>query len=90
MRRDGWRSRTREAKKACGRLEVRLAHGEDIDATQHATLSNTMLRLAIRLGLDRVPRNVETPLSFVELSGHAATASVDAPAGTSTDDEGDD
>jgi hypothetical protein len=64
--------------------EVRLARGEDVDVAQFSTTANSLLRLAIQLGLDRVPRTVEQPLSFAELSGHVA-----APAPVEADHEGD-
>jgi hypothetical protein len=41
-------------------LESRLANGEAIDITEHATLSSTLVRLAQRIGIDRVARDVST------------------------------
>jgi hypothetical protein len=43
-------------------LEVRLANGEQIDIAEHATLSSTLVRLASRIGVDRVPRDVSPTL----------------------------
>jgi hypothetical protein len=39
-------------------LEGRLANGEQIDVAEHATLSSTLVRLATRIGIERVPRDV--------------------------------
>ena len=44
-------------------LESRLANGEQIDIQEHATLSSTLVRLAQRIGIDRVPRDVTPSLS---------------------------
>jgi hypothetical protein len=41
-------------------LESRLANGEAIDIQEHATLSSTLVRLAARIGIDRVARDVTT------------------------------
>jgi hypothetical protein len=41
-------------------LESRLANGEVIDIQEHATLSSTLVRLAQRIGIDRVARDVTT------------------------------
>jgi hypothetical protein len=41
-------------------LESRLANGEQIDIAEHATLSSTLVRLAQRIGIDRVARDVTT------------------------------
>lgn len=40
-------------------LESRLANGEDIDVQQHALLCSSLVRLAQRIGIDRVPREVD-------------------------------
>jgi hypothetical protein len=45
------------------RLESRLANGEQIDIAEHATLSSTLVRLASRIGIDRVPRDVSPSLA---------------------------
>ena len=40
-------------------LESRLANGgEQVDINEHATLSSTLVRLAAKIGIDRVPRDV--------------------------------
>jgi len=43
-------------------LESKLANGEQIDIQEHATLSSTLVRLAQRIGIDRIPRDVTTSL----------------------------
>ena len=43
-------------------MEARLARGEDIDINEHATLSSTQVRLAARIGVDRIPRDVTPSL----------------------------
>jgi hypothetical protein len=44
-------------------LESRLANGEQIDIQEHATLSSTLVRLAARIGIDRVARDVTPSLA---------------------------
>jgi hypothetical protein len=44
-------------------MEARLARGEEIDIQQHALLVSTMVRVAQRIGIDRVPRDVVPTLS---------------------------
>jgi hypothetical protein len=39
-------------------LEARLANGEEISIAEHALLSSTLVRLAQRIGITRVPKNV--------------------------------
>jgi hypothetical protein len=41
-------------------LEGRLANGEQIDIQEHATLSSTLVRLAQRIGIDRVAKSALT------------------------------
>jgi hypothetical protein len=43
-------------------MESRLARGEQIDITEHSRLTLTMVRVAQRIGLDRVPREVSSPM----------------------------
>ncbi len=43
-------------------MEARLARGEEIDVGQHAHLSSTLCRLAQRIGLKRVARDVTPTL----------------------------
>jgi hypothetical protein len=50
-------------------MESRLANGEQVDIAQHATLSSTLVRLASRIGIDRMPRDV-TPTLAQYLADH--------------------
>ena len=42
-------------------MEARLANGEEIDISEHALLTSTMVRVAQRIGVDRIPRDVSSP-----------------------------
>jgi hypothetical protein len=44
-------------------LESRLANGEQIDVQEHALLCSTLARLASRIGINRVAKNVTPTLS---------------------------
>jgi hypothetical protein len=44
-------------------MESKLANGEQIDINEHATLSSTLVRLAQRIGIDRVPKDISPTLS---------------------------
>jgi hypothetical protein len=44
-------------------LEAKLAGGENIDVTQHALLCSTLTRLATRIGIDRIPRDLTPTLN---------------------------
>jgi hypothetical protein len=44
-------------------LEARLARGEQIDIQEHALLVSTMVRVAQRIGVDRVPRDLAPSLT---------------------------
>ncbi len=46
-------------------LEARLARGEKINVTEHALLCSTLTRLASRIGIDRVARDVSPTLSDI-------------------------
>jgi hypothetical protein len=46
-------------------LEAKLARGEDIDIAQHALLCSTLVRVALRIGVDRIPRDVSPSLSDI-------------------------
>jgi hypothetical protein len=48
-------------------LESRLVNGEAIDIQEHATLSSILVRLASRIGINRIPKEV-TPdlLDYIE------------------------
>ena len=41
-----------------GSTQVRLANGEAIDVAEHAQLSSTIVRLASRIGINGVAKNV--------------------------------
>jgi hypothetical protein len=45
-------------------LEARLVDGEQIDIYAHALLSSTMVRIARRIGLKRLPKNVTADLDL--------------------------
>jgi hypothetical protein len=62
------------------RLEGRLANGEDIDIEEHAKLSSTLVKLAQRIGLDRVAKDVGSNLGdFMRLAAMTpATGTADA------------
>jgi hypothetical protein len=46
-------------------LESRLVSGETIDITEHATLSSTLVRLAQRIGINRMPHDITPdPLTY--------------------------
>jgi hypothetical protein len=42
--------------------EVRIAGGEAIDVSKYSKMSSTLVRLAARIGLKRVPKNVTPDL----------------------------
>jgi hypothetical protein len=42
-------------------MESHLVRGEQIDITVHVQLTTTMVRIASRIGLDRVPRDISSP-----------------------------
>ena len=44
-------------------LEARLANGEQIDISEHAQLCSSLVRIASRIGIDRIPREVAPSLS---------------------------
>lgn len=46
-------------------LESRLANGEQIDIQEHATLSSTLVRLAQRIGIDRVAKDVTPSIADI-------------------------
>ena len=45
------------------RLESRLVNGEQVDVTEHAALSSTLVRLAAKIGIDRRSKNITPTLS---------------------------
>jgi hypothetical protein len=46
-------------------LEARLARGENIDISEYALLSSTLVRLANRIGIERVARDISPTLSDI-------------------------
>jgi hypothetical protein len=59
-------------------MESRLANGEQIDIGEHATLSSTLVRLAAKIGIDRVPQDV-TPSLAEYLARHDADQTAAEP-----------
>ena len=53
-------------------MESKLAQGKQIDITEHSLLCSTMTRLAQRIGVERVPKNVAPNLEQY-LSSNAPT-----------------
>jgi hypothetical protein len=54
-------------------LESRLVSGETIDIAEHATLSSTLVRLAQRIGINRVPHDITPdPLTYASEHEHSA------------------
>jgi hypothetical protein len=43
-------------------MEARLANGEQIDIAEHALLCSTLTRLAQRIGINRVSKNITPPI----------------------------
>jgi hypothetical protein len=44
-------------------LEASLARGEKIDITEHALLVSTLVRVAQRIGIDRIPKMIVPTLN---------------------------
>jgi hypothetical protein len=44
-------------------LEVQLARGEEVDVAKHALLCSTLVRIAQRTGLHRLPRDIVPSLT---------------------------
>jgi hypothetical protein len=59
-------------------LEARLARGEQIDIQEHALLVSTMVRVAQRIGVDRVPRDVVPCLAEYLHQGRPSESAPDA------------
>jgi hypothetical protein len=55
-------------------IESRLARGEEIDITEHSLLCSTMTRLAQRIGVERVPKNITTLESYLQQNHPAPRA----------------
>jgi hypothetical protein len=59
-------------------VEAALARGEEIDISSHALLCSTLVRLAGKLGINRVPKNVNDMASY--LARRAALSTNEEPA----------
>jgi hypothetical protein len=59
-------------------LEARLAAGEEVNVERHALLCSTLCRLAARIGINRVPREIEGLGSYLEREYAADTAAAGA------------
>jgi hypothetical protein len=59
-------------------MESKLANGEAIDIQEHATLSSTLVRLAQRIGIDRVPIDISPTLSDIAAEIEAGRQNKDA------------
>ncbi len=46
-------------------MESKLARGEQIDISEHALLCSTLVRVAQRIGINRVPKNVSLSLAEI-------------------------
>jgi hypothetical protein len=46
-------------------LEARLGRGESVDISEYALLSSTLVRLANRIGIERVARDISPTLSDI-------------------------
>jgi hypothetical protein len=47
----------------CEAMEARLANGAAIDIAEYATLTSTLVRVAARIGINRIPRDVTPTLA---------------------------
>jgi hypothetical protein len=56
-----------------GSIGSNLVNGKQIDVAEHSLLSSTLVRLAQRIGINRLPKNV-TPYLHDYLEQHAATS----------------
>jgi hypothetical protein len=53
-------------------LESKLARGEEIDVAAHALLCSTLTRLASRIGIDRIPKEVLSLDQYLDQPREAA------------------
>jgi hypothetical protein len=44
-------------------MEAKLAQGEEINIVEHAQLASTLVRIAQRIGINRLPKNITPTLS---------------------------
>jgi hypothetical protein len=47
----------------CEAMEARLANGATIDIAEYATLTSTLVRVAARIGINRIPKDVTPTLA---------------------------
>lgn len=52
-------------------MESDLANGKEINVAEHSTLSSTLVRLASRIGLNRVPKDITPTLGDLLRQDHA-------------------
>jgi hypothetical protein len=58
-------------------LDARIADGEEIDISRYSKMSSTLVRLATRIGLKRVPKNVTPHLhDYLEAASNEQTDEV--------------
>jgi hypothetical protein len=57
-------------------IAAKLANGEEVDIAKHATLSSTMVRIAARIGITRIAKNVDPPSldTYLEMKARARAA----------------
>jgi hypothetical protein len=55
-------------------MEARLANGEQIDIAQHGLLCSTLVRIAQRIGINRVARDVSPTLAEYLAANHSEGA----------------
>jgi hypothetical protein len=53
-------------------MEARLANGEDINIAEHSLLCSTLVRVAQRIGINRVPKTVQHLHDYIEAHAEAA------------------
>jgi hypothetical protein len=61
------------------------SRGEQVDFNEHATLSSTLVRLAAKIGIDRVPKdvtpNLQDYLASYDAAQHQDVAAGETPTG---------
>jgi hypothetical protein len=75
---DGRSTIARRYRDIASAMESKLANGEAIDIQEHATLSSTLVRLAQRIGIDRVPIDISPTLSDIAAEIEAGRQNKDA------------
>ena len=54
------------------RMESRLVNGEEINIQEHSLLCSTLVRVAQRIGINRVPKTVSSLHDYLEARAEAA------------------